>query len=97
MTWLIFTAQKQKRRYWTFHFKIIKIRKLETDLIDCHFLTVCCMNIYASFKVDGRNFNNHVVFHVLLLTLCCITTSDINSSRSHPSYDWHRIKTSPAI
>ena len=37
------------------------------------------------------------VLYVHSQTLCCITNSDTDSSRSHPSYDWHRTKTSPAI
>ena len=34
---------------------------------------------------------------MLSLPLCCISNSDINSSRSHPCHDWHRTKTSPAF
>ena len=40
-------------------------------------------------------FTNHFVFY--LLSLCCITNSDNDSSRRHPYYDWHRIKTSFTI
>ena len=34
---------------------------------------------------------------MLSLSLCRITNSDIDSSRRHPSHDWHRKRTSPAI
>ena len=52
----------------------------------------------VSFKLDIRKFNDiRFVLYVLSLSLCRITNSDIDSSRRHPSHDWHRTRTSPAI
>ena len=66
----------------------------------CHFLTVYwsfVALIKARFKVDVRKFNTCFVVYVFSLPLCYISNSDMDSSKSHPSHDWHRTKMSAAI
>ena len=77
-----YTRQKKKFRYQSFCFyvvflqKRIKIRKLETELIEnfiflpfSNSLLIIC-GIKASFKVDVHKFNNRFVFYMLSLPQC---------------------------
>ena len=41
---------------------------------------ICILN-QKQIQSDVRKFNNRFVFYVLSLPLCCITDSDIDSSR----------------
>ena len=57
----------------------------------CHFSN-SLLFIWCENQMPFSKFNNHFVIFVLSLLLCCIIRSDIDSSRSHPNYDWHRTK-----